>query len=401
MTWQHFVTDLVKEAKTIPLFGQIPSFPLKNFEEALQKQLSTSDLALNYQKLDWLAPKTWREGLGQYPIVFSLEASPLKGKMFWVCSVEEMKKCCLHFLITSNASREKVENSAVSFLEGFYRFLFLKAFLALSEAKAFASLRFSFGDNDAPRDEPMLALDITLSFNSIQHFGKILIPQKTFGEFKHFFHSAAPSSLSTEQAAHIEVSLPLIVGQRTLSQTAWKQVNVGDFLILQHCDYETRNQSGKLRLFLEDRPIALCSFQDGTLKILAIESHEEEIVQLDDEYPEPEESQETPPPIISEEERLAELDAQEAEEESEELLSSSMMEEIPPLSKEISIPLCVEVARIKMTLDKVLMLKPGNVLDLLVSPAQGVTLTANGTPVARGELVQLGEVLGVKITELG
>jgi flagellar motor switch protein FliN/FliY len=74
---------------------------------------------------------------------------------------------------------------------------------------------------------------------------------------------------------------------------------------------------------------------------------------------------------------------------------------MPHLSKEIPIHLCVEIARIKMSLDKVLALKPGNLIELLVSPQQGVTITANGKAVARGELLLLGEALGVKITELG
>ncbi len=71
------------------------------------------------------------------------------------------------------------------------------------------------------------------------------------------------------------------------------------------------------------------------------------------------------------------------------------------LTKHLPITLCVEVARLKMSLDKVLALQPGNILELHVLPEQGVTLTASGKAVARGELVQLGNVLGVKITELG
>ena len=54
-----------------------------------------------------------------------------------------------------------------------------------------------------------------------------------------------------------------------------------------------------------------------------------------------------------------------------------------------------------MSLEKLLTLKPGNVLTLTVHPDMDVSLVANGQKVARGQLIQIGEVIGVKIIELG
>jgi flagellar motor switch protein FliN/FliY len=54
-----------------------------------------------------------------------------------------------------------------------------------------------------------------------------------------------------------------------------------------------------------------------------------------------------------------------------------------------------------MSLDKLLKLKPGNILQLGVQVEKGVNLVANGECVGKGELVQIGDVIGVKITQLG
>lgn len=54
-----------------------------------------------------------------------------------------------------------------------------------------------------------------------------------------------------------------------------------------------------------------------------------------------------------------------------------------------------------MSLDKLLKLKPGNVIELGVQVEKGVNLVANGQCVGKGELLQLGDVIGVKITKLG
>jgi len=46
-------------------------------------------------------------------------------------------------------------------------------------------------------------------------------------------------------------------------------------------------------------------------------------------------------------------------------------------------------------------LSPGNVIELGVQPEQGVSLVIDGKVVGRGELLQVGDILGVKILETG
>ena len=46
-------------------------------------------------------------------------------------------------------------------------------------------------------------------------------------------------------------------------------------------------------------------------------------------------------------------------------------------------------------------LKPGNLSELNVHPESGIDLIVNGSRIAKGELLQIGETLGVRITEMG
>ena len=46
-------------------------------------------------------------------------------------------------------------------------------------------------------------------------------------------------------------------------------------------------------------------------------------------------------------------------------------------------------------------LQPGNLLDLDVRPENGVTLVANGKVFGQGELILIGDNVGVRITEIG
>jgi flagellar motor switch protein FliN/FliY len=75
-------------------------------------------------------------------------------------------------------------------------------------------------------------------------------------------------------------------------------------------------------------------------------------------------------------------------------------ENVNPLQS-MPVTLTVEAARFKITLDKLMNMQPGNVLDLSVHPEQGVDLSVNGQKIGRAELVNLGETLGIRIIEMG
>lgn len=69
--------------------------------------------------------------------------------------------------------------------------------------------------------------------------------------------------------------------------------------------------------------------------------------------------------------------------------------------KELPLTVVAEVARVRISLEKLMQLQPGNMLDLGTHPGQGVSLTVNGQCVGRAELIQLGDALGLRILEIG
>lgn len=403
MMWQKAITGLIQEAKTIPLWGNVPAFPFGTFNEALKARFGLPDLHVESKRADWLPAGGWRQGSGTKPVVFALEAPSLQGQIYWVTSVEEMKELCNCFLLATGHELNKLQDAPLSFLKGFYRFVCLNVLDILAQIDAFPGLHFSFSDKESVPDEPMFAIEASVAAKGTKSFAKILLSQRTLGSFKNFFKREAPM-VSMEEAANVKVTLPIVVGQTSLKPVSWKQLSVGDCLLLDHCAFKPKIKRGRVRIFLENQPIAVCILTNNTLEILEYQFHEEEIVKGESEHPEgeeefssEEESQEGEEFI---EEDLGEGEFEELPEE-EHLPESAEMAEIPPLTKEVPINLCVEIARLKMSLDQVLSLKPGNLIELLVTPEQGVTITANGKAVARGELLQFGEALGVKITELG
>lgn len=136
------------------------------------------------------------------------------------------------------------------------------------------------------------------------------------------------------------------------------------------------------------------------------EDEEEELFPLDDQDDE-EEEEENEDDEEEEEESESLDDEDEDEEEEEESLweppaspKKSAIQEKISLS-DIPLTVTVEVARLHMTMQKLLDIRPGNELELPIHPEQGVQLLINGKPVARGELLKIGESLGVRILQIG
>lgn len=66
---------------------------------------------------------------------------------------------------------------------------------------------------------------------------------------------------------------------------------------------------------------------------------------------------------------------------------------------EIPLSISIELGRLQMSIKKLMELEPGNLLELGVKPEQNVELTFGGKCIARGELLKIGDTLGVRILE--
>lgn len=67
---------------------------------------------------------------------------------------------------------------------------------------------------------------------------------------------------------------------------------------------------------------------------------------------------------------------------------------------DVEIPISVEVGRAQMSLDDVLKLVPGSVIALDKKAEEPVDLRVNGKLVARGEVVLVDDVYGLRVTQI-
>lgn len=77
-------------------------------------------------------------------------------------------------------------------------------------------------------------------------------------------------------------------------------------------------------------------------------------------------------------------------------------QQVPPTAislNEIPLNVVIEVGRMQISVQKFLDLQPGNLLELGIHPENGVDLVVNGNVIGKGELIKIGDSLGVRIID--
>ncbi len=157
-------------------------------------------------------------------------------------------------------------------------------------------------------------------------------------------------------------------------------------------DYEDSEDEG---LDLPDLEAELESLQAGEEakgEKTKTSKRPKEEASFDDQETEEENESEEDDDDISEEEEAGDQD------------SSQQMESAPPPEKisreDVSLPVTIEIGRLNIALDKLFALQEGNTLELAVSPESGVDLMVYGKCIGKGELLKVGDKIGVRILEL-
>lgn len=369
MNWIHQIHYTLQEMQEIPLWGNIPDVPWEKCVEEIAPLLQTPELSLVIGDTQLLTEEKIAVGLGSYPIITTIQLAPLTGQCFWMMAQEDVA-----FLTSLALTENQKTFLSAPFQEGFYRFLLLEIIQAVDPLQIFQDLSLKMGVPNAPfPKENCFCIDIGVHHPKKVIWGRIICPASFHQAFKAHF-ATSPISLSN-LAKDVIVSISATIGYTHLKVSHWKKIAVGDFIILDACSYSPDATRGTATLFLEQTPLFTVICKQTNCKIIDY-AYQEEFMD-------------------SEEEKDFEQEEDNIED------NTDFGQEKLTSIADTPLTIYVEVAKKQMNLKKILQLKPGNIIELAIRPEQGVNLTVNGKVIARAEIVQLGDTLGVKILQVG
>lgn len=386
--WLRQVESIVVHSKDIPMWGSFPAFPWEKFSKGLTESLGLKKLKISSGNAEWKKGASILTGMGRSPLHLGIEFSPLKGSISLVFPSEDFSK------LSSKVIHPKAADKGFSdpyLQKGFFRYLTLESMRILDQTEIFKGLTPKLIEMPLAKEDAY-CIDVAIELDEETIWGRVICPTLFQEAFKEHFSDEWRLTIPSHLYEEIFLDLHLYAGETTLSQDAWKKLNAGDFVLLDHCSYYPNVKKGTFQLTFNHTPLFQVKLREENIKVLDYALYNEENPMAD----------ETPDDIFepSAGDSSAGVEAETGGEETSVPAEASPSEDlISP--KKVPLSLSIEVGKMNMSLDKLLKLKPGNVIDLAVQPELGVSLVANGRPVARGHLIQVGDVVGVKITEIG
>lgn len=422
-SWLKSVPDNVKALDEVPLFGNPPLFPWELFSKELEKALQIKNLSIHCTDVQWTAANVLIAGFGENPAIFSLTLAPLPGHAYWIFPRENIKR--LFEAFTSQDQPEEFHKSWDEEWENqFHQFLALQTIIAFHKTKYDSSISPQLICDAVLPDTPTLCLDIKISVGSIEFFGRLSISPELRAGLKQKYLPPNALTYPPGLSQAVTTTLHFVIGKTSLLRSEWQNISPGDFLLLDSCSLAPGDEKGRVILTVNNTPIFRAKIKDRSLKLLEFPLLQEVNTPMakheDDEFDDPFETEDESFPETTEE-NLEFDDELKPEEEAEEDFEEDLEEKSAPKSpaqaaknlltkpndskqlvkpEEIPLSISIEIGRIQMTIHQLMQLTPGNMLDLDISTDNGVDLVVNGQCIGKGELLKLGDALGVRITDI-
>lgn len=303
---------------------------------ALSDRLEIEGLEIEAHKKQKKQADEVTEGFGTDCVVFSLSAHPLEGPLYWIMNIHELEAFC-SWSLTKNYSAEYFHNKEL--FKGYYSFIFLQAISSLKTLPFFSKLQIQILDTETI-ENACQCIDIQFASQNSRCSGRLAISESAYNSFKKTVAQTTDFSKHTTP-----ISLHVIAGKVNLSHEEKNSLSVGDFLILDSIQYDPKTHQGTMDLYFDRHPIFRVMLKQSKIRLL------------------------------------------------------DFYHQAEPL-KDHAHEIYAEMAKISLPAHKLYSLKPEDSLDITINPSQQLSLVEKNKVFAHAELLQVGEVVGVRILEI-
>lgn len=364
------LSDLVNKEKTLFKF---PIFPWKDFSRLLEENVSLSSLDLSFEYEGWISgDRVLKDIRDSYVQEFIID--PIKNsELFLVYSKSDLQSLVAS-VFNSLAADAFFYNEGK--LLGFHYYFFAEVCKVLQDLKWIPSLNVKMNKEVSKNyvfEGKFFSIKVYGNCNDRLFSIRLVLPEVCWNNLSIFVEKLKPSFDITTINPLFSLLFSLELGYSSISAEDFLKLKVGDFLLLDFClfDADAKEDGGAFLSILGKK------FFGGRFL-----------------YESPGDFKIT---------NYSNVDVAMTEEKEEKVESNNSKEEkVLPKDSLANIPLnvVVEVGRYSITLEEFSKLAPGSVLNLGARPEHGVDLLVNGKRVGTGEIISLGDALGVRITEL-
>lgn len=415
LDWLRYIEKALLDLDDIPLLGHVPPFEWEKLIMQLRELLQIPDLEIKAQQWAWHTPDNLTNNLGKEPACLNIAVLPIQGHVSLL-----MSNADINSFISWIVQHKSGSNALVSslFSEGLLHFVAMEALHFIQPFSCFDGFILRILSEQTPPSSRSLVLDITLKAYKEEITCRLVMPEQFRRSWLQYF-SKRPASIPKILSQAVEVVCSVEVAHLQMNYRMWSKIQPGDFIPLTQVAIDLKNNSGSVYLSVGQKPLFRVRIKNNGLKILEQPIYQEGFLPMDHDYDDllseishlEHEKKRSLDPIPNEEGDFEESSYDENGEDEDSITATAddedeaiaVKEEKTVLEKIGMVPLnvVVEMTRFKMTCEKLMQLKPGNLIELNVSLEKPVDLVVNGKKIATAELVRIGEMLGVQILDIG
>lgn len=390
--WIKKIDDAILHLDEKPQFALPSDLPFGAISALLEKLFARSNIQVGHQEKGWQNGAKLFDGLGENLSVLAIEWTPLESPLYFLLSEQDLKELMADLLGGEEAATPFFDPALAI---GFFHYLAIEVLQKLESSRFLSPLSPRIGNapleiREELKGQNCFVSDVSLALGKKHVWGRLLVPELFRKQLTAQMANLPHLEMSEAKAEKFMVDLVLEVGEGRLSLSEWKEVQAGDFILLDHCSFNPDEGKGSVVLKLGGEPIFRGRLKQGSIKISDYPLYEEVGTQMEEEPQEEFSQPEATPDILTGED--LDLDSP-----SSGSVSGSFVSAPKQDIDALPVHLTVEVGRVRMSIAELRKLAPGNMLELGVTPEQGVDLLVNGKKMGRGELIRMGETLGIRI----
>lgn len=385
--WSDYITDRIAESFDLPTTAI--DLPKEAIEEALKKVLHASELSLKASDPSLCSQAEAAQLIASNPST-SIFFPTLGSSISCVLS-ENALRTLFSWLLRKTLSSD--ESIAPDLARAIQQVLAAQVLDAAVKA-GFAPAQGALIQESAPPTEGGSLHLITCCIDETEVPLQLFAPYSLLAKLEKKQIAPTPEQLRSWKSP-----LALEVGSVDLNLSELKNLAHGDCLLLDRCTLDPTTYHGTMTFTLHGKALFRAKLKGNECKLLDYPFDAIGATPMDDANPnEMNPNEQTPPPAGESPWLEGETDVPtpppEANAEPVEQAQTTLSADQVPLEVK------VELGHIEMSAARLTELAPGQVIDLGIRPEQGVECTVGGKRVARGLLVKIGEMIGVRITEI-
>ncbi len=435
--WAPEVDPQLQKMDAIPLTGRSPPFSWEELSERMAGIFECQGLKIEAKEIKWRTTTEFYEGMGEHYFQVVCAMPALHGQVSWIIAEQE-NAVLAALLLTKQADPIYFQDPLLN--DSFLHFIALEVIYQFTELLADRALMPIVSHQTSFTSEAALCIEIALSYGQQSVWSRLMIsPELQRSWVIHFAKLTTPSHSEQVLMQTIALNVHIELGHTYLAVQEWNKINEGDILLLDDCSLDAYTFGGQVFGTINDgKHCFKAVLNNNELKITdSLALHEVEKAMVNNISQESDQNDDH-----DNEDSFSGLDFSVNEEDlgelSEELnesttgdssISQNLTQEValdltqnhtPDLQDQSSIAvqstqpetqiasvakipmkIVVELCQIQMPMEQIIKLEAGNLLTLNHHPKDGVNLTVNGCLIGRGELIRVGEALGVRILEIG